>query len=136
MDAVAKFGIQHVVLGRRHTLVLAGELDVDSVAMLEGSLAHIRLLADTKLVLDLRGLSLIDDVGTSAVLVAHEHCAKHGAEFALIQGPPQVRRVFEGCGLLDRLRFRDDDGYGFDSPSAGAKTDPDWLLQRASRAPA
>jgi hypothetical protein len=44
--------------------------------------------------------------------------------------------VFEGCGLLDLLRFRNDDGYGFDSPPAGATTDPDWLLRRASRAPA
>jgi anti-sigma B factor antagonist len=134
MDARTNFGIQQVVVGGRHTLVLTGELDVASAPMLGGALAHIPMDADTGLVLDLRGVSFIDSIGMRAVLVAQELCARCGAEFALVPGQAQVQRVFEMCGLLDRLPFRDDEGYGPHPSSADAKTDPEWLVARAPRA--
>jgi anti-anti-sigma factor len=118
IQASANFGIQQVVVGRHHTLVLTGELDVASAAMLRVALAHIPMGADTRLVLDLRRLSLIDSVGIRAVLVAQELCAQCEAEFALTPGRARVQRVFEMCDLLDRLPFRGDEGYGSHPPSA------------------
>jgi anti-anti-sigma factor len=135
VDAGTNFGVQQVVVNGRHTLVLTGELDVASAPTLGGALAHIPMDADTRLVLDLRGVSLIDSIGMRAVLVAQELCAQSGAEFALIPGQPQVQRVFEMCGLLDRLPFRGDEGYGSHPSSADAKTDPDWPAARTPRAP-
>jgi anti-anti-sigma factor len=100
------FELQQVVHGLRHTLVLTGELDLASAPTLATAVAHIRMDRRTQLVLDLRKLTFIDSTGIRAVLVTRELCAECGCEFALVPGPPRVRRVFEVCGLLDRLPFR------------------------------
>jgi anti-sigma B factor antagonist len=107
---VPAFELQQVVRGTRHALVLTGELDLASAPMLGTAVAHIRMDRSTQLVLDLRKLSFIDSTGIRAVLVTRELCAERGCEFSLIPGPPRVRRVFEVCGLLDRLPFRNDVG--------------------------
>ncbi len=102
------FELQQVVGGNRHTLVMTGELDLASAPTLAAAVAHIRMDRSTQVVLDLRKLSFIDSTGIRAVLVTRELCAERGCEFSLVPGPPRVRRVFEVCGLLDRLPFRND----------------------------
>ncbi len=42
----------------------------------------------------------MDTSGLRAVLFAREVCREHGCEFGLVQGPPQIRRLFELTGLL------------------------------------
>lgn len=44
-----------------------------------------------------------------AVLRAHQLCAAHGCELQLIQGQPQIQRIFGVSGLIDYPPFRDDD---------------------------
>jgi anti-sigma B factor antagonist len=103
---VLAFELQQVVRGPRHTLVLTGELDAASAPTLATTVAHIRMDRSTQVILDLRKLSFIDSTGIRVVLVTRELCAECGCEFSLVPGPPRVRRVFEVCGLLDRLPFR------------------------------
>jgi anti-sigma B factor antagonist len=71
-----------------------------------------QLCADgtTGMVLDLRKLSFMDSTGLRATIVARGLCQEHGCEYRLIQGPPQIRRLFEVSGLLDRLPFAPDEG--------------------------
>lgn len=107
-DQAHAFELQQVVRATCHTLVLTGELDLASAPALATAVAHIRMDRSTQLVLDLRKLSFIDSTGIRAVLVTRELCAECSCEFSLIPGPPRVRRVFEVCGLLDRLPFRSD----------------------------
>ena len=108
LDGGCAFELQQVVSGARHTLVLTGELDAASAPTLATAVAHIRMDRTTQLVLDLRKLTFLDSAGIRAILVTRELCAERRCEFSLVPGPPRVRRVFEECGLLDRLPFRKD----------------------------
>jgi anti-anti-sigma factor len=104
--------VQHVVRGMEHTLVLMGELDMASASELAGTIAGIGMSRDTFLVLDLRKLAFIDSSGVRAILVTQELCAARGCTFVLVPGQQgQVQRVFEICGLLDHLPFRDDEAH-------------------------
>jgi anti-anti-sigma factor len=117
--AVAKrvrlhLAIQHVVRVREHKLVLAGELDVASAPDLAAAVARIDMSRNTFLVLDLRNLAFIDASGIRAILVTQELCAERGCTFILVPGEQeQVQRVFEICGLLDHLPFRNDEALRF-----------------------
>ncbi|TMK24943.1 MAG: STAS domain-containing protein [Actinobacteria bacterium] len=102
---VQRFELQHLVCEGRHTLVLAGELDMAAALDLEIQIvAH----ADRawSLTLDLSKLSFMDSTGLHLILFARDLCQVKGAEFALIPGPRQVQRIFELTGLLDRLPFQ------------------------------
>ncbi len=101
--------MQDVVCEGQHTLVLAGELDMVSSAVLHAALERVCADATTAVVLDLSRLTFMDSTGIHAVRLTKELCAEHGCEFHLIPGPAQVQRVFEITGLLDRLPFRRDD---------------------------
>jgi anti-anti-sigma factor len=59
---------------------------------------------------DLRRLSFMDPTGLRATSAARELCQEHGCEYRMIQGPPQIRRLFEVSGLLDHLQFAPDEG--------------------------
>jgi anti-anti-sigma factor len=126
---VPRFELQQAYCGGRHTLLLAGELDIASAPELGEAVAHIRMDRTTTLVLGLRELTFIDCAGIRAVLVIQALCAGQGCEFSLVPGPRQVQRSFELCGLLDRLRFVDDGSYlGSDlSGPRPSVPDPDRL---------
>ena len=121
---VPKLELQQAYCGGRHTLMLAGELDLATVRQLGAAVAHIPMDGTTELVLGLREVTFIDCAGIRAILVVQELCAQRGCGFALVPGCAQVQRSFEICGLLDHLPFRDDGSYvgsdlsGGDFPSA------------------
>ncbi len=135
LEEVRAFGLQQVVHATRHTLVLTGELDVASAPVLATAVAHIRMHRSTLVVLDLRKLTFIDSTGIRAVLVTRELCADCGCEFSLIAGPPRVRRVFEVCGLLDRLPFRNDESTVGAQASEAAPADAVAAGRSAERLP-
>jgi anti-anti-sigma factor len=106
--------VQHVVRVREHKLVLTGELDMASAPYLAAAVARIDMSRNTFLVLDLRNLAFIDASGIRAILVTQELCAERGSTFILVPGEQeQVQRVFEICGLLDHLPFRNDEALRF-----------------------
>jgi anti-anti-sigma factor len=106
-----RFELQQVYCANRHTLILAGELDLATAAELGEAVAHIRMGRSTALALSLRELTFIDAPGMRAILMIQALCEGQRCEFSLVPGPAQVQRSFELCGLLDLLPFRDDGSY-------------------------
>jgi anti-sigma B factor antagonist len=102
----AAFSIQEKPEGRRHTLMLAGELDMASAPELEKALKHLCEGGTGELVLDLSRLEFIDSTGLNAILRSSTLCEEHLCELSLIPGQRPVQRVFELTRLLDRLPFR------------------------------
>jgi anti-sigma B factor antagonist len=87
-------------------LVLAGELDAESVAALEESVGRCCAQGGNTITLDLRKLTFIDSSGLWAITRARKRCEQHGCGFSLIPGPKSVQGVFEVTGLIDVLPFR------------------------------
>jgi anti-anti-sigma factor len=96
--------------GRRHTLVLAGELDLATAIELDARTEQACASGAGELVLDLRELVFIDSSGLRAILRAQERCDSHRCELFLTPGPPAVQRLFELTGLLERLPFLEPPG--------------------------
>ena len=86
-------------------LVLVGELDLDTVGVLDEQMRELRTVGFRRWVLDLRKLSFIDSSGLRLLITANAGAREAGTELRLIQGPPQIQRVFEITGLLDVLPF-------------------------------
>jgi anti-anti-sigma factor len=99
--------VQEVVYGGEQSLVLIGELDLETAAEPENLILSC-VDSVTRLTLDLSQLAFLDSTGVRLILFAQGLCRRHGAEFALVRGPRQVQRVFEIAGLLDRLPFQTD----------------------------
>ncbi len=92
--------LHDVVSDGRHRLLVRGELDVDAASTLERCLDELCSTGAAAVLLDLSQLAFIDTNGLRAVLFARQACREHGCEFELVQGPPQIRRLFEAAGLL------------------------------------
>jgi anti-anti-sigma factor len=116
------FDAEDQVDGRRHILVLRGELDMLSSPELEATVLVAKRDASS-LILDLSRLTFIDLRGLRMVLFAKELCEWDGCEFRLVPGPPSVQRVFELTDLLDSLPFEPDASRGFQPAGAGH---PGW----------
>jgi anti-sigma B factor antagonist len=100
------FSIEDHQAGRRHTLVLRGELDMASAPALEGMLQELCEGGAQELVVDLSELTFMDSTGLNAILKSRTLCAEHVCDLGLIPGRRPVQRVFELTHLLDRLPFR------------------------------
>jgi anti-sigma B factor antagonist len=113
--AASQFSLQDVVSERRHRLLLSGELDLQAAHALERCLHEVCTAAANGVIVDLSGLTFMDSNGLRLTLLARELCERSGCEFMLVQGPPQVRRLFDVTGLLDRLPFqpRDSDAQSY-----------------------
>ena len=84
----------------------AGEIDLSTVATIDDQLQRLRDSGARNLVLDLRQVAFMDSCGLRLILRWNEHAQEQGFAFAVIQGPPPVARVFEICGVGDRLQLR------------------------------
>jgi anti-anti-sigma factor len=93
---------------RSHTLILAGELDLDSLHVLEAALSKLSPDRTRAVTLDLSGLTFIDSTGLSAITSAATWCEAQRYSFSLIAGPESIQRAFEVTGLSDMLPFRKD----------------------------
>ena len=94
---------------RRHagqiTLALAGELDIEGGELLRTRLDELRRTYRGGLVIDLGGLTFVSSTGIAVLVHAHSYAQADGWRLQLRQGPSEVRRVFEICGLLEHLPF-------------------------------
>jgi anti-sigma B factor antagonist len=93
---------------RAHVLVLAGELDSDSISTLEDAISDCCHHGPTTITLDLSKLAFIDSAGLWTITIARKWCESHGHGFWLIPGPEHVQYVFEVTGLSDVLPFKKD----------------------------
>jgi anti-sigma B factor antagonist len=100
------FSIEARQSGRRHTLILRGELDMASAPALEGMLQELCEEGAQELLVDLSELTFMDSAGLNAILKSRTLCEEHLCDLGLIPGRRTVQRVFELTHLLDRLPFR------------------------------
>lgn len=82
-----------------------GELDLDTAPDLQRALDHAERSDAAEIVLDLGGLSFIDSTGLRLVLEADARSRADGHRLRLLPGSDPIQRVFELCGLVDRLPF-------------------------------
>lgn len=85
---------------------LHGELDLESIHLLRGTLRQLRTEKADVLV-DLSKLEFIDSSGLQLLWNAAVQSGEEGRELKLTAGQPQVMRVFELTGLGRRLPFVD-----------------------------
>ena len=88
-------------------IVLAGELDMDSLTSLTDRLKLAELDGARTIALDLRDLTFMDSSGLRALLQARDRARTNGHRFVIVGVGPSVRRVFEVSGMESLL---DDDG--------------------------
>jgi anti-anti-sigma factor len=92
-----------------HRLALRGELDLASAANLRDTVARLCAEGDQRLVLDIGELTFIDSTGLRAILTSRAECEQAGCTLAITPAaeevPPQVRRLLQVTGLLERLPF-------------------------------
>jgi anti-anti-sigma factor len=87
------------------TLALAGELDIAGGDVLRERLETLKRTYRGRLVIDLTGVTFIASTGIAVLVHAYGYAQRDGWRLELRPGPPAVRRVFELCGLDDRLPF-------------------------------
>ena len=83
-----------------------GELDLATAAELDAQLRELMDAGFRNILLDLSELTFMGATGVRLILELDTLARRDGLELGLVQGPEPVRRVFEICGLLDRLPFR------------------------------
>jgi anti-sigma B factor antagonist len=109
LTAPGPFELRDAVCDGRHTLALYGELDIVSAGELKDMLLEISRDGTSGVTLDLSGLTFMDSTGLYMVLFAQELTRRHGCDFSLIPGSPQIQRVFELTSLLGVLPFQMDE---------------------------
>jgi anti-sigma B factor antagonist len=98
--------IEESTEGDRHTLTLAGELDIGSVPILHAAVARICETGSARaLTLDLSGLLFIDSTGLAEIILTSRLCERDAVELRLTPGSSGVQRLFELTGLIDALPF-------------------------------
>lgn len=97
-------GVQDVVSGNRHTLILSGELDLASAVDMEPVI--LRICGDVSaLVLDLSRLTFMDSTGLRLILLAGSLCRERGCEFSIIPGQQNIPPLLEISGLSSKSRW-------------------------------
>ena len=87
-----------------------GELDLETVPVVDGELGELWSVGFTRFVLDLREVCVLDSAGVRLLLAWHAHGAADGIVFGVIPGPPLVQRVLAAAGVADRLTYWAPDG--------------------------
>lgn len=83
-----------------------GELDIATTGEVDQQLRELRDAGFAHVVIDLAQLTFIDCTGLWLLLRWDATARADGIDFALLEGPRAVQRVFEVSGLLDQLPFR------------------------------
>src|SRR4051794_23933516 len=98
MEAGSDFSVTRRRAGDATVVVAAGEMDLATVDAVEAELEAAR--GEARLVfLDLRAVTFIDSGGIRLVVEGTRRLAADGGELVVVQGPPDVKRVFDLVGL-------------------------------------
>ncbi|MFD8322437.1 STAS domain-containing protein [Kitasatospora purpeofusca] len=92
---------------RGTVLILNGELDLDSVAVLREALDPALATPGTVVLIDCGDLAFCDSTGLSELLEAAIRAREHGSRIELARPRPIVRRVLEITGATDAFPVRD-----------------------------
>jgi anti-anti-sigma factor len=88
--------------GDAQIILLAGELDLAAAGEFCLAIDVAEATSARTIVVDLSMLAFIDASGVRGILAARERLNER---LILVRGPPAVHRVFELCGLAERLVF-------------------------------
>jgi anti-sigma B factor antagonist len=92
---------------RRLTLRLRGELDLSSAPELKRLIDEFDEDDADCLLIDLRDLGFMDSTGLALMVGAGQAAQRNGHQLRLRSGSPQVQRLFELTGVLDRFTFEE-----------------------------
>jgi anti-sigma B factor antagonist len=93
--------------GAAHTIAPSGELDLATAPDLEAELLRVEATDADSIMLDLSALQFIDSTGIRLVLMADARSRADSDRLRLLRPRAGVFRVFEICGIADRLPFAD-----------------------------
>jgi anti-anti-sigma factor len=94
--------------GDTHVITLAGELCLMTAAGLEQTLRAAEQTPVRTIAVDLRQLTFIDSTGIRVLVHAQRRSWQEGDRLVVVRGTEGVRRIFELCGLANRLAFVDE----------------------------
>jgi len=100
----SQVGIAHRRLKRGIVLVLSGEIDLMSAPTLERELLRAEESHDL-VAIDLSDISFLDSTGLHLITAASLRLRERGGRLLVVQGPPQISRLFELSGLTDHLEL-------------------------------
>ena len=86
---------------------LTGEVDVATAPELDQRLQEIATGGHTNVVIDLSGVEFMDSTGLHSIVRAQYFADANRRQLTLRHGSPQVQRLFEITGVLDRVSFED-----------------------------
>jgi anti-anti-sigma factor len=107
LDRQPAFAAHQTLSGDRCRLMLRGELDLASAPLLEAGLREAERAGAKRLELDLSDLEFIDSTGLTVLIQANHAAELNGHTLSLCGLQPQVQRLFELTGTLDRFTFID-----------------------------
>lgn len=100
-----KIGLEPDPQGVRVTLV--GEVDLATVPELDRLLDDLAQRGHSRLLIDLNGLEFMDSTGLTSIMRAVRAADANGHRLTVSRGSPQVQRLFQLTGVVDRLTFED-----------------------------
>jgi anti-anti-sigma factor len=89
-------------------LRLRGELDLATAGQVLESLARLLRDGQVRIVVDLRGVSLIDSIGVRSLLHIRRRVWRHDGAVAFVCGEEPTGRVLRVMGLYEALECTDD----------------------------
>jgi anti-anti-sigma factor len=85
------------------TLILGGEIDLESAPALEHELRDAERSFPRRVVLDLAAIDFLDSTGIHLLFEAQERAETSGRQFVLRHVPGHAHRLFTLTGLISRL---------------------------------
>jgi len=83
-------------------LSVSGEIDLATAPVVERELRCAEDSYDL-IAVDLSQTTFLDPTGLHPILASNLRLSERGGKLLIVQGPPQVRRVFELTGVTDHL---------------------------------
>jgi anti-anti-sigma factor len=88
-------------------ITLVGEVDLATAPELDRLLDQLAEGEPGRLLIDLTGVEFMDSTGLASIVRALHAAEANGHRLSVQRGSPQVQRLFELTGLVDRLTFED-----------------------------
>jgi anti-anti-sigma factor len=96
--------VQHVGAGAV-SIRLRGALDLAYAYRFDDELRHAERDASSCLILDLRGLDLVDSAGISRILAARRRARRSGRRMVLVRGSNAVQRFLQVAALTEHFEY-------------------------------
>jgi anti-sigma B factor antagonist len=88
-------------------VALVGEVDLATGPELDRPLDELARNGHSRLLIDLNAAEFMDSTGLASIIRAVHAADANGHRLTVRRGSPQVQRLFELTGIVDRLTFED-----------------------------